>query len=67
MYWIGQLGEVRNGVGEKPWEQPLPVERTTVRMARGARCETPQAVFKERGVALQFPYYLGENWNAFDE
>jgi hypothetical protein len=28
---------------------------------------TVAAVFDEMGAALQFPYYFGENWNAFHE
>jgi RHS repeat-associated protein len=34
---------------------------------RGHRMGTAQAVFDEVGAALQFPYYFGDNWNAFEE
>lgn len=48
-------------------EQTSSAAGTIVRMVRGARCATPQAVFQEWAAALQFPYYFGENWDAFDE
>jgi barstar (barnase inhibitor) len=32
---------------------------------RGRKMKERQGVFDEFGVALQFPYYFGENWNAF--
>ena len=41
--------------------------RMVVRFIRGKKCTTVQAMFDEFGAALQFPYYFGENWPAFDE
>jgi hypothetical protein len=38
-----------------------------VRFVRGARMETPLSLFDEWAAALQFPYYFGRNWDAFDE
>lgn len=34
---------------------------------RGQKMRTVPALFDEFGAALQFPYYFGENWDAFDE
>lgn len=34
---------------------------------RGQKMRTVSALFDEFGAALQFPYYFGENWDAFDE
>jgi hypothetical protein len=42
-------------------------EGRAVRLIRGRKCHTKQAFFDEVGAALQFPYYFGENWDAFDE
>src|SRR5438045_1068505 len=39
----------------------------TVRMLRGERMRQQSRLFSEFAAALQFPYYFGENWNAFDE
>jgi RNAse (barnase) inhibitor barstar len=39
----------------------------TVRTARGRQMRTVERLFDEMAAALQFPYYFGENWNAFDE
>lgn len=41
--------------------------RTVVRIIQGRHCETRQALFQEWSAALQFPYYFGHNWDAFDE
>ena len=34
---------------------------------RGSRCKTENDFFCEISAALQFPWYFGENWAAFDE
>lgn len=39
----------------------------TVRTARGRKMRTVERLFDEMAAALQFPYYFGENWPAFDE
>lgn len=38
-----------------------------VRMVRGTRCQTTKDLFNEFSAALQFPWYFGHNWDAFDE
>lgn len=42
-------------------------EGFTVRFVRGQKMLTEAAMFDEVAAALQFPYYFGENWAAFDE
>jgi hypothetical protein len=39
----------------------------TLRVVRGRKARTVQAMFDEFAAALQFPYYFGESWAAFDE
>ena len=39
----------------------------TVRTVRGRKARTVAELFDEFAAALQFPYYFGENWAAFDE
>ena len=41
--------------------------RTAARIVRGTKSRTRAALFDESAAALQFPYYFGENWNAFDD
>ena len=41
--------------------------RLTVRTVRGKKMRTTQSLFDEMAAALQFPYYFGGNWPAFDE
>ena len=38
-----------------------------VRVLRGHKMRDLNALFNEVAAALQFPYYFGENWPAFDE
>jgi hypothetical protein len=38
-----------------------------VRVVRGRKSRTVERFFDEVSAALQFPYYFGENWDAFDE
>jgi hypothetical protein len=39
--------------------------RMVVRMVRGRKSTTREAFFDESAAALQFPYYFGENWDAY--
>lgn len=41
--------------------------RVVVRFLRGAKMRSLSSLYDEFAAALQFPYYFGENWNAFDE
>jgi hypothetical protein len=45
-------------------EQPAKV---AIRFLRGKKMATTQSLFDEFAAALQFPYYFGNNWAAFDE
>lgn len=36
-------------------------------LLRGTRMAVRESVFQEFAAALQFPFYFGENWNAFNE
>src|SRR5437899_6242680 len=41
--------------------------KAAVRTIRGRKSQSLASFFDESAAALQFPYYFGENWNAFDE
>jgi len=41
--------------------------RVVVRFLRGNKMRRVLSLFDEFAAGLQFPYYFGENWNAFDE
>lgn len=45
----------------------LPSAKVVVRFLRGSKMKLVSDLFDEFSAALQFPYYFGENWNAFDE
>jgi len=38
-----------------------------VRILRGVRCQDVDHLFQEWAAAFQFPYYFGNNWDAFEE
>lgn len=42
-------------------------KEAVVRKIRGHKSRTVDEFFSEVGAALQFPWYFGENWAAFDE
>jgi hypothetical protein len=42
-------------------------KRTVCRVVRGHKATTKPAFFDECAAAWQFPYYFGENWDAFEE
>lgn len=39
----------------------------SVRIIRGVRTQTVSTLLQEWAAALQFPYYFGHNWDAFEE
>ena len=41
--------------------------RLVARLIRGRKSTTREAFFDESAAALQFPYYFGENWDAFHD
>jgi len=48
--------------------QSAQMERGIIaRIIRGRRCSSVEALFQEWAAALQFPYYFGNNWDAFEE
>ncbi len=42
-------------------------KETAVRVVRGMKMSTEERIFDEFSAAFQFPYYFGENWDAFNE
>lgn len=42
-------------------------KKAVVRKIRGKKSQTIDDLFNEVSAALQFPYYFGENWAAFNE
>ena len=44
-----------------------PGPTTAIRFVRGAKSQNTTNLFDEFSAALQFPYYFGENWNAFND
>jgi RNAse (barnase) inhibitor barstar len=59
------------GTDSETWDQATGLQRTLdggiARIVRGRKSLTPAAFFDEVAAALQFPYYFGENWDAFND
>jgi hypothetical protein len=49
------------------WKIALENQQKIVRFVRGNKMRTVHALFNEVSSACQFPYYFGENWDAFKE
>jgi hypothetical protein len=45
----------------------LHIKNNVARYIRGQKCNNIKSLFNEFAASLQFPYYFGENWTAFDE
>jgi hypothetical protein len=54
------------------WDQAKALQRAAgnhlcARLVRGRKAITTAGFFDEFGAAFQFPYYFGENWDAFND
>lgn len=49
------------------WRLAVAHKQTAIRMIRGKKGRTLDALYDEVSAALQFPWYFGGNWAAFDE
>ena len=63
--WILRYDAPRPRAYELAWR--LDGNGTSARILRGWKMRTVTKMFDEFGAAMQFPYYFGENWPAFDE
>lgn len=49
------------------WDLKRVNEKWITRLVRGTKCNTTEKLFNEFSAVFQFPWYFGENWNAFEE
>lgn len=50
------------------WQRQLESSQdTAIRFIRGRKARTLSSCFDEFAASIQFPYYFGENWNAFKD
>lgn len=66
--WFHLLAASPSDATDSLWE----LERSSgpgvaVRFVRGGKAATVAEFFDEFAAALQFPYYFGENWDAFND
>lgn len=57
----------RDALFDRVWQRSRRDRGFQGRFVRGDRCRTRAALFDEVSAALQFPFYFGCNWDAFDE
>ncbi|OAI54882.1 hypothetical protein AYO44_14120 [Planctomycetaceae bacterium SCGC AG-212-F19] len=66
--WLHVLVGGESHVYDALWALQRSCEgRAVCRVVRGHKATTELAFFDECAAAWQFPYYFGENWDAFDE
>jgi RNAse (barnase) inhibitor barstar len=66
--WLHPFVATTSDAYDRVWAlQKAGETRVVCRTIRGQKARTTQALFDEFAAALQFPYYFGENWDAFDE
>jgi RNAse (barnase) inhibitor barstar len=61
---VASPSDACDAVGGLERDAPL---RLVARVIRGRKAKTVAAFFDECAAALQFPYYFGENWDAFHD
>jgi hypothetical protein len=66
--WLHLLSATPAEATDALWEleQSSPT-RAAIRFVRGRKARTPASFFDEAAAALQFPYYFGDNWDAFHD
>ncbi len=62
--WGALVVGPREALYDLEWAVPDGVD---LRVVRGYFCRTDQDLFREWSAALQFPWYFGMNWDAFNE
>lgn len=62
-FWLHEVKPDAGVYEARPWA----ALGLTVRVVRGDKMRSGDALFNEVGAALQFPPYFGENWDALDE
>jgi len=66
--WLHVLLAGESDVCDALWALERSSEgRAVCRIVRGHKATTEPAFFDECAAAWQFPYYFGENWDAFEE
>jgi hypothetical protein len=63
--WLFRLVGPESDVTDFSWS--LDNSKVVVRALRGRKMASALGTFDEIAAALQFPYYFGENWGAFEE
>lgn len=66
--WLFRVIASHSAVTDFLWSlQRQELQQGVVRSLRGKQMPTTEDMFNEFAAALQFPYYFGGNWAAFDE